>query len=214
MRRALTALLGKVAVVALLASCATDADDPARTAGTPDATTPTGASSPGSTPDSTGTPAVDPTGSAPSPSTTALQTGEPLGDGGLVLTTVRVGAHEGFDRVVMEFTGDGAPGWAANYVDKARRDGSGEVVALAGDAFLDIYASGTTYPSPDATYYQGPRRIELANGGSLAEVFVSGTFEGYTQVLAGIDGGPAPFRVFALSDPARLVVDISDQDAG
>ncbi len=41
-------------------------------------------------------------------------------------------------------------------------------------------------------------------------MYVGGTFEGYTQVLAGIDGTPSPVRAFALPDPPRLVVDVSD----
>ena len=41
-------------------------------------------------------------------------------------------------------------------------------------------------------------------------MYVAGTFEGYTQVLAGIEGDRVPFRVFALSDPSRLVVDVAD----
>jgi hypothetical protein len=32
-------------------------------------------------------------------------------------------------------------------------------------------------------------------------------------VLAGIDGHPVPFRVFALTDPSRLVVDVVDESA-
>ena len=45
------------------------------------------------------------------------------------------------------------------------------------------------------------------------DVYVGGTFEGYTQVLAGIDGAAVPFRVFALADPSRLVVDVGDDSA-
>ena len=44
-------------------------------------------------------------------------------------------------------------------------------------------------------------------------MYVGGTFEGYTQVLAGIDGDPVPFRVFTLTDPSRLVVDVVDASA-
>ncbi len=109
---------------------------------------------------------------------------------------------------MLEFTGTGIPGWAVNYVHKAVLDGSGETVTLGGDAILDIYASGTTWPA--SGYYSGPTRLEPPNGGDIGDVYVVGTFEGSTQVLAGIDGDPVPFRVFALSDPPRLVVDVAD----
>ena len=127
-----------------------------------------------------------------------------------MLTDVRVADHASFDRIVLEFTGTGIPGWTVNYVHEAVLDGSGEAVTLGGDAILDIYASGTTYPGSEGEYYSGPRQFEPENGGDVDDVHVGGTFEGYTQVLAGIDGHPVPFRVFALADPSRLVVDVVD----
>ena len=116
----------------------------------------------------------------------------------------------GYDRIVLEFTGHRHPGWTVNYVDEAVLDGSGKVVELGGDAFLDIYASGTTYPESEQDSYSGPRQFQPESGGDVVDVYVAGTFEGYTQVLAGIEGDRVPFRVFALSDPSRLVVDIAD----
>jgi hypothetical protein len=157
----------------------------------------------------------DPSDGAPAddapafPEGTATQTAEHAGDWDLVLTDVRIGRHEGYDRVVLEFEGTGTPGWSAGYVDAARLDGSGEAVSLDGDAILDVYASGTTWPDPDEDYYDGPQQLEPEAASALAAVHVGGTFEGYTQVIVGIDGGPAPFRAFALSEPARLVVDIA-----
>jgi hypothetical protein len=141
------------------------------------------------------------------PTDTATQFAESSGEWDLVLTDVRVGEHEGFDRIVLEFTGTGVPGWSVGWVDRARLDGSGEAVDLDGDATLDVYASGTTWPADG--YYDGPQRLE-PDGGEVDDVYVGGTFEGYTQVLAGIDGPPSPVRVFALPDPPRLVVDVSD----
>jgi len=128
-----------------------------------------------------------------------------------VLMDVRVAEHESFDRIVLEFTGTAIPGWAVNYVDEAVLDGSGGAVTLGGDAILDIYVSGTTWPASD--YYNGPRQFAPENGGDVNDVYVGGTFEGYTQVLAGIDGTPVPFRVFALTDPSRLVIDVVDDGA-
>ena len=68
----------------------------------------------------------------------------------------------------------------------------------------------TTWPAPG--YYDGPERLQPQGDDGLAELFVGGTFEGTTQVLVGLDGGREPFRVFALTEPSRLVVDV--QDAG
>lgn len=214
MRRATTALLSTAAVVSLLAACGTGGGDPTSAPGTSETTTSQEPTSDASTTDAptTDTPADDPTEGGPAfPENTADQTAQNSGEWDLVLMDVRVAEHESFDRIVLEFTGTGIPGWAVNYVDEAVLDGSGEVVTLGGDAVLDIYASGTTWPASD--YYSGPSQFEPENGGDVNDVHVGGTFEGYTQVLAGIDGAPVPFRVFALSDPSRLVVDVVDDSA-
>lgn len=215
-------MLSLIATAALLAACGTDGGgDPigasaasdtttslepiqaASTVETPTAETPTAGTSPTET-------AADGSAHRPPafPEDTAPQTRRGSGKAKLVLTDVRVADHERFDRIVLEFSGTGAPGWAVNYVDEATLDGSGDVVTLGGEAILDIYASGTTWPAPD--YYNGPQRLEAEHGG-VTDVHVAGTFEGYTQVLAGIDGGPVPFRVFSLTGPSRLVVDVVDE---
>jgi hypothetical protein len=121
---------------------------------------------------------------------------------------VSVVGHRRFDRIVLEFRGTKGPGWAVNYVDHAVLDGSGERVHLAGDAFLDIYASGTVWPARG--YYDGPRHVRPDGAGEIEDVYVGGTFEGATQVLVGIRGDKAPFRTFALDSPPRLVVDVRD----
>lgn len=137
---------------------------------------------------------------------TAVQFDRGSGAYDLVLRGVRVGRHPGFDRIVVDFRGVGVPGWSVQYVERARLDGSGEEVALAGGAFLDIYASHTTWPAPG--YYDGPRLLR-PDGPVIDEVHVGGTFEGYTQVIAGIRGVARPFRVFTLARPARLVIDVA-----
>ncbi len=192
MRHGVTALLGTMAAIPLLAGCATTSS---------------------STPTSETSTTTNPTTDAPAfAKDTERQSGEGSGDADLVLVDVRIAEAEGFDRIVLEFSGTGTPGWVVNYVDEATLDGSGKVVALGGSAILDIYASGTTWPASD--YYRGPSHVAPENDGDINDVYVGGTFEGTTQVLAGIDGDPAPFRVFALTAPSRLVIDVTDGNAG
>ncbi|QIX27163.1 hypothetical protein ncot_11555 [Nocardioides sp. JQ2195] len=126
--------------------------------------------------------------------------GEPV-----VLTDVRVTRHRNDDRIVLEFSGTGTPGWNVEYVDEALLEGSGETVDLEGTSTLQVSASNTTWPASD--YYSGPTR--LCGTDAIPAVHVAGTFEGYTQVLAGLDG-VRPFRVHSLTRPARLVIDIGD----
>jgi len=201
MLRGTAALLGAIAVLLLSTGCARDSDDgvtdaspTVRTTGSPTA----GSESPVAT-----VPKAEVRGF---PENTAPQSGQGAAPSNLVLVDVRVTSAERFDRIVLEFTGTGTPGWVVNYVDKPVLDGSGVPVDLGGRATLDIYASETTWPAPD--YYDGPSQFTPEQGGDVTEVYVGGTFEGTTQVLAGIHGAPVPFRAFTLTAPSRLVIDV------
>lgn len=167
MPRATTALLSTAAAAVLLAACGTDGGGgPNSASATSESAASQEPSSAASTieaptdPPATDIPADVATDGAPAfPESTARQTAEPSGKWGLVLTDVRVGDHVGFDRIVLEFAGNGTPGWVVNYVDEARLDGSGKAVTLGGEAVLDIYASaphtlglrGTTTAATDSS---------------------------------------------------------------
>ena len=205
--RGMTALLSTSTVMALLAACGSSnpTSSPAisetTTSREPTADTPT-----------TDIPAHDATHGVPAfADEMKVQFAKHSGTWDLVFTDVRSAQHEGFNRVVLEFSGIGIPGWSVNYVDEAMLEGSGKIVTLGGDAILNISASGTTWPA--AGYYSGPTQFEPEHGGEIKDVYVGGTFEGYSQVLAGINGAAVPFRVFTLADPPRLVVDVIERGA-
>ena len=214
------ALGGTLAVAALLlAACGTDTSPTSASDATTSPSPETSETSPG-TPSASpsDSPSESPSASAESPSATPApdgppfpestdpQTAEPTGEWDLQLVDVRVGEHDGFDRVVLELSGTATPGWGVAWSDEAVAEGSGDVVPLEGDHVLTISASGTAMP--DAGSFEVPARLGPA--GSVAEVQVNGWFEGYTQVFAGVEGEERPFRVFTLADPPRLVVDIAD----
>ncbi|MBD3926256.1 hypothetical protein IEZ26_16645 [Nocardioides cavernae] len=203
------------AAVLLLAACGTEAfptsasdtgtssRSPKASPGTP-TETPSSAASPSASAESpSATPAAD---GPPFPESTDPQTAEPTGEWDLQLVDVRAGDHDGFDRVVLELSGTATPGWGVAWSDEAVAEGTGDVVPLAGDHVLTISASGTAMPEPGS--FEVPARLGPA--GAVAEVQVNGWFEGYTQVFAGVEGDERPFRVFTLTDPPRLVVDIAD----
>jgi hypothetical protein len=163
-------------------------------------------------PPATDQPSADPAVGLPLfPTDTDVQFDQGSGAWQLVFTDIRVGRHEGYDRVVLEFTGAGVPGWSGEYVDQARLEGSGDVVPLKGESTLSVFASHSTWPA--SGYYDGAQRLE-PEGGVIAEVYVGGTFEGYTQVIVGVAGGARPFRILPLSDPPRLVIDIEGRQGG
>jgi len=210
------------AAVLLLAACGTDASptsasDATTSSPAPETSSGTPSASPSDSPSESpsDSSSVSPSASVesppapdgpPFPESTDPQTAEPTGEWDLQLVDVRVGEHDGFDRVVLELSGTATPGWGVAWSDEAVAEGTGDVVPLEGDHVLTINASGTAMPEPGS--FEVPARLGPA--GSVAEVQVNGWFEGYTQVFAGVEGDERPFRVFTLTDPPRLVVDIED----
>ena len=141
--------------------------------------------------------------------TTQAQTKEPeleADDQGLVFHDLRVGEHDGFYRVVLEFVGAGDPGWFLSWSDKPVEQGRGLPLDVQGSAFLDIAVTGTTMPAGDEQaeqYYSGPQSVAV---GPL-DVVEDGTFEDQTHVVIGMDD-VREFQIGTLTDPVRVVIDV------
>lgn len=121
---------------------------------------------------------------------------------------VRVGHHEGYDRVVWEFPGSGRPTYQVHYVDTPLGDGSGDPVPVRGDAFVEVLI--TTVGVPAAGTPRPPDAPASALAGTvIAEAMaIYGGFEGYGQAFIGVRGEQRPLRVTTLTNPTRLVVDV------
>lgn len=127
------------------------------------------------------------------------------------LRSVRAGAHPDatppFDRVVFEFEGDRLPGVRVAYVDRpVRACGSGAVVPVAGDNQLEVRlvpAVGHTEAGEPTV----PDALALAASPNLTGARRTCDFEGAVTWVLGIDR-PNRFRVRALRQPARVVVDV------
>lgn len=147
----------------------------------------------------------------PAPTDAAPKTTAPGGQAKLTVTDIRIGRHEGFDRVVYELGGTGTPGWRVGYVDEAVQDGSGKLVPVAGNGILQVLIDGSAYPfDSGAEPYCGPDPVVADPGGVVTEVHGSGVFEGVTQSFVGVTEAGRPFRVSALTDPTRIVVDVAN----
>nr|WP_216645897.1 hypothetical protein [Isoptericola halotolerans] len=138
---------------------------------------------------------------------TAADTGEPSDDAMLTVTDVRVGAHDDFDRVVLDLEGTGAPGWRVEYVDEALEPGRGDPVDVDGEAVLQVDVTGTAMPMDSGVEEYGGDPVP-GPGESVEQVVYRFVFEGTTTAFVGVDGEPRPFRVLTLSDPTRLVIDV------
>ncbi|MBD7950868.1 MULTISPECIES: AMIN-like domain-containing (lipo)protein [Oerskovia] len=215
-RRAAALTAGVATAVLVITACSggDDRDDPGPSTPSPAASsTPDPSASAGPTDTPTGSTDDDGSASAPPfPANTEPDTSEPSAGAALTVTDVRVGRHDGFDRVVFELGGTGTPGWRVEYVPEAVEDGSGNVVDLDGDGTLQVMISGSGYPTDTGVAeYAGPNPLRVAETDEVEEVLLGSVFEGSTQAFVGTDE-VSPFRVYALTDPTRVVVEVRNDD--
>ncbi|WP_346620337.1 hypothetical protein [Blastococcus montanus] len=147
---------------------------------------------------------------APSDGDTGAETADPSADARVTVRDVRLGGHEGHDRLVFETGGTGVPGWDVRYVDEASAPGSGRPVEVAGNAVLQVRITGAGYPFDTGVeeYAGGP--LTGTGTGAVEEVVFGATYEGTTTAFVGT-GTQAPFRVYLLEDPARVVVEVTHE---
>jgi len=127
--------------------------------------------------------------------------------GAALLRDVRTARHEGFDRIVLEFGDTGVPGYHIEYIDRpVRQCGSGDVVPLAGDAWLQVRVepANAHTDAGQPTIRERARRPGLPN---LLELKMVCDFEAQVEWVGGV-ATPARFRAFVLRAPDRLVVDV------
>ena len=123
----------------------------------------------------------------------------------LALTGMRAATHDGFTRVVLEFSGEGTPGvWRAAWTDEAVEQGRGLPIQVDGEAVLDLVIDGTPMTATETPYPGGTH----TRAGDL-DVVSDGTFEDNTHVVIGAPTS-RQFQIGFLSDPVRMVIDIRD----
>ncbi|EPD72559.1 hypothetical protein HMPREF1478_01303 [Actinomyces sp. HPA0247] len=123
----------------------------------------------------------------------------------LALTGIRAAAHEGFTRVVLEFSGEGTPGvWSAAWADEAVEQGRGLPIQVEGGAVLDLVIDGTPMTASNTAYPSGTH----TRAGDL-DIVSDGSFEDNTHVVIGAPTA-REFQIGFLSNPVRMVIDIRD----
>ena len=135
-----------------------------------------------------------------------------------LLTDVRVGVHECYERVTFELKPQqgeaaGPVGWKARYEPgPITEDGSGRTVSIKGAAFLVVTmtAAGADLSQEGApATYTGPASLEAAGATRIQQVRRTGDFEAVLTWVIGLDR-QRPFRVTTQENPARVVVDVGD----
>lgn len=129
--------------------------------------------------------------------------------GDATLRRVRVGRHDGFDRLVFEFDG-GRPAYTVSYTGVARMDGGGVPIPVLGTTALqiDLWArtvdmEATGFPRTFAPV--GPLTPRFP---TLRQVRYAGEYEAVATFAAGLRGRSG-FRVLELANPTRLAIDVA-----
>ena len=123
------------------------------------------------------------------------------------ITDVRVGEHDGYDRITFEFA-SGIPQFT---IDEAQppftQDASGLPIEVDGNYFWRIVMHGATKVTPDGGItYDGD--LEFSPGFTkLVHLIEGGDFEAVSTWYVGMSSESC-IRVLTIADPSRLVIDI------
>jgi hypothetical protein len=124
------------------------------------------------------------------------------------ITDVRVGTHDGYDRVVFEFAAGIPDAVIEGVLPPLYADPSGLELPVAGTAFLRVTMHGASKRSPDGEVtYSGSTNFEPGFD-RLVQLIEGGDFEAVSTWYLGLDGAGC-YRVLTLADPSRLVIDIA-----
>ena len=123
------------------------------------------------------------------------------------VVALRTAAHEGFDRLTVELAGS-SPGYRVAWrTTPPRHCGSGEPVKAAGPAWIELRLD-------PAQAHDAEGRVSIAGGTEQPKLTALRSLElscDFEAVVGWALGAPRtlPFRVMALSDPPRVVVDVA-----
>lgn len=124
-------------------------------------------------------------------------------------TTARVGGQSAFDRIVFEYAGTALPSLSVTSATPPfSTDPKGAVLAVSGKVFLHIVFRNVP---GIVSAYSGPKSFK-AGLPVLTDLELSGDFEGVQQWVAGLSG-QACVRVFTLTSPSRLVLDLESSSS-
>lgn len=123
------------------------------------------------------------------------------------ITDVRVGTHDGYDRVVFEFASGLPDAVIEGVLPPLYADPSGLEIDIAGSAFLRVTMHGASKVSPEGGLtYSGSTDFH-SGFDRVAQLVEGGDFEAVSTWYLGLNGAGC-FRVLTLPDPSRLVIDI------
>jgi hypothetical protein len=203
-------LIVMIAVLALLGACQAGSP-PASPTGEPSPVSPAPTDLPASPTDGTEPTASPEPTPVPEPTGADFTCNLPIATDGTVavanIVDVRVGTHEGYDRVVFEFA-QGTPDFTLDRAEPPfTEDGSGFPIDVDGDSFLGLVMRGGSKQTDEGTSsYDGPTEFEPGFP-VLRHLVEGGDFERQSTWYLGLEA-EACVNVFLLDGPPRLVIDL------
>ncbi len=141
--------------------------------------------------------------------------------GGDILADARIGAQEGYDRLVLEFVASGAvpESYEIKYVFN---NSGGEIITVSdnlhlesqvqGNAALQIILAGSHEDVVNnVVIYEGSNTLSSSLMGNITEAKFGGSHAGLILWGIGVEEANG-FRVFELTNPPRVVIDVCIAD--
>ncbi len=139
------------------------------------------------------------------PFSVAPRVSPPRGDAQAEVYDLKIFCHPTFDRLVVRLR-FARPGYRVQYVPQVIHDGSGNVVQLRGTRRLRVILRPARAHTQDTGSPLVPRVVN-ADCPQLLQLKSAGDFEGVVSYGIGVRQR-RPFRVFRLTGPTRIVIDI------
>jgi hypothetical protein len=120
---------------------------------------------------------------------------------------LRYATHPRFDRVVVDVRGKW-PSYRTHYDARFYYDASGAPVPIRGGLGITFHPA-YAHRNDGTSTYSGPR-IVRPGFPTLKAIAFTGDFEGYVNFAFGLScngSTTAPYRVFRLHEPQRIVID-------
>lgn len=124
------------------------------------------------------------------------------------LSDIRTGRHVGFDRVVLDMSGVPAEHRVREMTGVADC-GSGFPVSVPGNEKLDVVLIGAAaHDDAGNPTYTGPRNFPTPGLANVRGVALTCDFEATLAIAVGYANTASWHRVFTLTSPNRIVIDI------
>ncbi|MFS8101130.1 hypothetical protein LFM09_28805 [Lentzea alba] len=124
------------------------------------------------------------------------------------LSDIRTGRHADFDRVVLDMSGQPAEHRVMVRPDVSHC-ASGEPIPVKGNqVLLTVLIGAAAHDENGNPTYTGPRLFETPGLANVRGVAITCDWEGTLDVAVGYDDTYSWHRVFTLTNPDRVVIDI------